>query len=1821
MRTRSVRNALTVLFCVLLGISTARTGAETFSDPNFTSEVVATLSPYTLVGMAWAPDGRLFVWQKNGVVRVIKQGVLLPTPFIDLSDRVNTFDDRGFWGLAFHPDFANNGYVYLSYVYEQGGDSNDSNAKTSRLTRVTASPGNPDVAIPGSEVVILGSIGTPPCSAHPAGADCLPADSGSHSIGTLRFAPDGTLFVGNGDGADASFVDPNSMRAQDIDSWSGKILRIRDDGTAPTDNPFYDGTNSIRSKVWLYGVRNPFRFNLHPLSNEPYFGDVGWHTWEEVNRGMRARNYGWPCFEGNLPAPGYQTTFPLCQQLTSGDVVAPLYTYNHSVGTAVIAGPVYVGSTYPEAYVGSLFFADYSGGFIRRMVLDVNGNSLGVVPFATSVDSPVTLELGPDALLYYLAFGAGEIRRIRYNGPSAVLSATPTFGYSPLTVSFSSAGSINPGGGALTYLWEFGDGNTSTQANPSHTYVTGTVTSYTARLTVRNTAGITSSATVRITVGSRPPTATISAPGPGTTALPGETVTFQGSATDPDEGLLPPTALSWTVLLHHNSHVHTFVGGSGSQGSFVAQSHGSIGTFSYEIILTATDSSGLSASTSVPVAIAADTVLPTTPTGLTASAVSPTQVNLSWTAATDNVGVTGYRVERCQGNGCTNFVEVATPAGTSFNDTGRTPQTTYRYQVRAADAANNLGPYSGIASATTPNVPAPVGGLVAAYAFNEGSGTTVTDASVSGNTGTITGATWTPSGRFGAALSFNGVNNLVQIPGSSSLNVSTAMTLEAWIFPTAAQSGWRTIMQREATAYFLNSSNGNGAMLPGGGGTFGVDIGYASGAVANPVNAWTHVALTYDGAMLQLYVNGVLASNVVQTGNIQTNSNPLSIGGNGPFGEFFQGVIDEVRVYNRALSQAEIQADMTTPIIPSAPDTTPPSAPSGLGATAASATQINLAWTAAIDDIGVAGYRVERCQGTSCTNFTEVATPTGTSFNDTGRSPSTSYRYQVRAADAAGNLGPYSNIASATTPASGDTTPPSAPGGLTASVVSPTQVNLSWTAATDNVGVTGYRVERCQGNGCTNFVEVATPAGTSFNDTGRTPQTTYRYQVRAADAANNLGPYSGIASATTPALPDTTPPSATSGLTASAVSATQVDLSWTAATDDVGVAGYRVERCQGASCTNFAQIATPATTTYSDTGRTGTTTYRYRVRAADAAGNLGAYSNIAAATTSDGTPPSAPSGLTATAASATQINLSWTAATDNVGVAGYRVERCQGTSCTNFTQIAAPTGTSFNDTGRTDATTYRYRVRAIDAAGNLGAYSSIASATTPDATPPIAPSGLTATPVSATRINLAWTAATDNVAVTGYRVERCQGATCTNFVQISTPTATSYADTGRTSATTYRYRVRAIDAAGNLGAYSSIVTATTLDGTPPSAPSGLSATAVSATQVNLVWNAATDNVGVTGYRVERCQGASCTNFAQIATPTATSHNDTGRTAATTYRYRVRAVDAAGNVGAFSTIASATTPASGDTIPPSAPSGLTASAVSATQVNLAWTAATDNVGVTGYRVERCQGASCINFAQVAAPTGTSFNDTGAAASTTYLYQVRAVDAAGNLGPYSNVASATTPDLPPPVGGLVAAYAFNEGSGNTVNDLSGNGNNGTITGAAWTPAGRFGGALSFNGTSNRVQIPASSSLNLSTAMTLEAWIFPTATQSGWRTIMQREADAYFLNASNGNGPLLPGGGGTFGGSIGYASGAVANPVNAWTHVALTYDGAMLRLYVNGVLASNVVQTGGIQTNGNPLSIGGNGPYGEFFQGVIDNVRVYNRALSEGEIQAGMTVPVGP
>jgi chitodextrinase len=195
------------------------------------------------------------------------------------------------------------------------------------------------------------------------------------------------------------------------------------------------------------------------------------------------------------------------------------------------------------------------------------------------------------------------------------------------------------------------------------------------------------------------------------------------------------------------------------------------------------------------------------------------------------------------------------------------------------------------------------------------------------------------------------------------------------------------------------------------------------------------------------------------------------------------------------------------------------------------------------------------------------------------------------------------------------------------------------------------------------------------------------------------------------------------------------------------------------------------------------------------------------------------------------------------------------------------------------------------------------------------------------------------------------------------------------------------------------------DQQPPTAPTGLTAVATSSSQVALSWNASTDNVGVTAYLLERCQGATCTTFTQVASTSATSYTNTGLSGSTTYRYRVRARDKANNRSAYSNIASATTPQPPDTQAPSTPSNLTATATSNTQINLRWNASTDNVSVVGYSVERCEGAACSNFLQVSEVPGTAFNDMGLTTNSTYRYRVRAKDAVPNYSAYSAIVTTT------------------------------------------------------------------------------------------------------------------------------------------------------------------------------------------------------------------------
>jgi len=272
-----------------------------------------------------------------------------------------------------------------------------------------------------------------------------------------------------------------------------------------------------------------------------------------------------------------------------------------------------------------------------------------------------------------------------------------------------------------------------------------------------------------------------------------------------------------------------------------------------------------------------------------------------------------------------------------------------------------------------------------------------------------------------------------------------------------------------------------------------------------------------------------------------------------------------------------------------------------------------------------------------------------------------------------------------------DTTVPSVPTGLTATAASQTVVNLAWTASTDNTGVNGYKVFR-------NGAQIATSIAPSYSDTTCSAGTAYSYTVSAYDSVANNSAQSTVANVTTPSG-DTQAPSVPTNLAATATSATSVNLTWTASTDNVGVTGYKIYR-------GGTQVGTSATTSFSNTGLTQLTTYTYTVSAYDAAGNNSAQSTSANATTWDGLPPSVPAGLTATAATPTRVNLSWSASTDNVGVTGYKIYR-GGAYVTTVTTL------TYVDTGRSPSTAYTYTVSAIDARSNESAQSTVAGATTP----------------------------------------------------------------------------------------------------------------------------------------------------------------------------------------------------------------------------------------------------------------------------------------------------------------------------------------------------------------------------------------------------------------------------------------------------------------------------------------------------------------------------
>ncbi|MDQ2784148.1 MAG: PQQ-dependent sugar dehydrogenase [Chloroflexota bacterium] len=589
--------------------------ASTVLPNGFSFQTVATGIDQP-TGFAFAPDGRIFIIAKHGLVWVVKNGALLPTPLIDISATVNDYDDHGLLGIAVDPHFSTTSpYLYLLYTYEND-PANPTNNKTARLSRYTVAG---DVADPASQQAILGTVvgdaARPSCDNFPVGTDCLVSDNISHSIGSVRFASDGTLFVSIGDASNFNIADPESLRSQNIDILAGKLLHVTTTGQGLTSNLFYDGNVSDnRSKVWAYGLRNPFRFTLRPGTDMPYVGDVGWDTWEEINVATKSGNFGWPCYEGTYQQSAF-APMQTCKDLYSkgaGAVKFGLVTYDHlggvlPVSTAVIGGAFYTGANYPAQYRGTYFYGDVRP-FMRTLQVDSNDALVsGPTDFSPNADLPTDIEMGPDGNLYVCAIYAGEIRKIVYdaNAPTVQVAADHQSGPAPLTVQFSSAGSNDPRGGTLSYSWDFGDGSAlSTDANPTHTFTLQCGVSacrYITTLTVTSSSTH-ASGTGGMTIGvGGAPTPTMSAPSASLAYRVGDTITFSGGATDDLDGPIPPSGLSWQIVIHHcpgTCHTHFLIQRSGvANGSFTIPDHGDNSYF--EIILTATNSSAVTATTSV----------------------------------------------------------------------------------------------------------------------------------------------------------------------------------------------------------------------------------------------------------------------------------------------------------------------------------------------------------------------------------------------------------------------------------------------------------------------------------------------------------------------------------------------------------------------------------------------------------------------------------------------------------------------------------------------------------------------------------------------------------------------------------------------------------------------------------------------------------------------------------------------------------------------------------------------------------------------------------------------------------------------------------------------------------------------------------------------------------------------------------------------------------------------------------------------------------------------------------------------------------------------
>lgn len=530
-----------------------RTYAQALPQGFTAVQVTAGLSRPT--ALAFAPDGRIFIAQQSGAVRIVKNGTLLAAPFVTLS--VQSTGERGLIGLALDPSFSSNGLVYLYHTLPDGSRN--------RISRVTA---NGDVAVAGSEQLVLN-------------LDAL-SSATNHNGGAMHFGPDGKLYVAIGDNA-------SPANAQNMDTYHGKLLRVNANGTVPAGNPF--SGSAQKSRIWAYGLRNPFTFDFQPGTGKLFVNDVGQDAWEEINDATAGgKNFGWPAAEGYS---------------ADSDFANPVYVYPNGEGDGngcAITGGVFfnpASTNYPAAYRGTFFFQDYCNGWIS--FLDMSGTTAASKPFATGIQSGSALYLtvGNDGNLYYLQRGSNSLHKIIYTENNA-----PVIVEQPVAVSVPQGQpavfSVKATGGSpLSYQWRKNSTNIAGATAASYTIANvQPADAGTYSVVVTNGAGSATSRGAQLTVAAvnTPPDAQIATPASGALYRAGDTILFSGTATDAEDGSLAAGAFSWWVAFHHDAHKHDGppVAQGTKTGSFVVPTSGETAlNVWYRLMLVVKDSKGL----------------------------------------------------------------------------------------------------------------------------------------------------------------------------------------------------------------------------------------------------------------------------------------------------------------------------------------------------------------------------------------------------------------------------------------------------------------------------------------------------------------------------------------------------------------------------------------------------------------------------------------------------------------------------------------------------------------------------------------------------------------------------------------------------------------------------------------------------------------------------------------------------------------------------------------------------------------------------------------------------------------------------------------------------------------------------------------------------------------------------------------------------------------------------------------------------------------------------------------------------------------------------